>query len=104
MPGQDWDREIRSVIRRSAAVIACISKHSVSKFGYLQKELRMALDVADEAPEGAAFVIPLRLDDSEVPDRLRHLHWMDRVDSHTFSRLTRVLDECLRRRCGLLHR
>jgi hypothetical protein len=98
LPGQDWEYEIRAVIRRAAAVVTCLSERSVSKFGYVQKELRLALDAADEAPDGAVFVIPLRLDDCEVPPRLRHLHWIDRVDSDTFSSLVRVLDDCLRRR------
>jgi hypothetical protein len=97
-PGQNWEYEIRAVIRRAAAVVACLSERSVSKFGYVQKELRLALDAADETPDGAVFVVPLRLDNCELPDRLRRWQWLDGVDLHTYSRLVSVLDECVRRR------
>ena len=39
-----------------------LSVDSVTKEGYLQKEIRQALDVANEKPEGSIFLIPARLD------------------------------------------
>ena len=36
----------------------------------IQKELRKALDVADEQPEGSIYLIPVRLELCEFPDRL----------------------------------
>ena len=43
----------------------------------VQKEIRIALDAADEMPEGRIFIIPLRLEPCRVPDRLAHLQWFD---------------------------
>jgi TIR domain len=85
--GQEWEYEVRRAIRGAAAVVFCISKRSVSKFGFVQKELRFALDVALEAPEGVNFLIPLRLDDAELPEKLRHLHALD-----DFAQLVAALD------------
>ena len=56
-PGQDWKYEITRAVRDSDAVLVCLSKHSVSKTGYVQKEIKVALEVADEQPEGAIFII-----------------------------------------------
>lgn len=70
LPGQDWETEIGKAIEISDAVIVCLSKHSVIKEGYIQKELRKVLDVANEKPEGTIFVIPLRLDDCDVPKQV----------------------------------
>jgi hypothetical protein len=75
--GQEWDTEIRKALRTSHTVIVCLSNHSISKTGYVQKEIRMALDLADEQPPGAIFVIPLRLEQCLVPDRLTKWHWLD---------------------------
>ncbi len=77
LPGQDWDMEIEKAVESSAAVIACLSNSSITKEGYIQKELRFVLQIADEKPEGTIFVIPLRLNDCPVPRRLRGWQYVD---------------------------
>jgi hypothetical protein len=77
LPGQDWDLEIEKAVESSDAVIVCVSGKSVTKEGYVQKEIRKVLDIALEKPEETIFIIPLRLDDCELPRRLRSLHYVD---------------------------
>jgi DNA-binding SARP family transcriptional activator len=91
LPGQDWDHEIRKAVRNSQVVIVCLSPTSVSKSGYVQKEIRQALDVADEQLEGTIFLIPLRLHDCTVPDRLRRWHWVNLYAEDGYERLMRAL-------------
>ncbi|HEX7722845.1 MAG TPA: toll/interleukin-1 receptor domain-containing protein [Pyrinomonadaceae bacterium] len=50
LPGQDWEDEITQAVRAVDAVIVCLSRESVSKTGHVQKEIRFALDKADEQP------------------------------------------------------
>jgi hypothetical protein len=71
LPGQDSRLEIEKAVRNADAVLVFLSSRSVTQEGNLQRELRLALDVADEKPEGAVFVIPIRLDDCSTPYRLR---------------------------------
>src|SRR5512143_1939911 len=71
LPGQDWDLEIEKAVEASDAVIVCISKQSVTKEGYIQKEIRKVLDIALEKPDETIFIIPLRLDECDLPRRLR---------------------------------
>jgi formylglycine-generating enzyme required for sulfatase activity len=77
LPGHDWDLEIEKAVESSDLVLVCISNHSVSKEGYIQKELRLVLDVTMNMPEGAIFLIPLKLEDCEVPRRIRTWQWVD---------------------------
>lgn len=77
LPGQDWDLEIEKAVEASDVVIVCLSARSVTKEGYVQKELRKVLDVALEKPEETIFIIPLRLDECELPRRLRSWHYVD---------------------------
>jgi hypothetical protein len=77
LPGQDWDLEIEKAVEASDVVIICVSGRSVTKEGYVQKELRKVLDVALEKPEETIFIIPLRLDECELPRRLRSWHYVD---------------------------
>jgi hypothetical protein len=76
-PGQDWDLEIEKAVEDSDAVIVCLSKNSVSKEGYIQRELRFVLKIADLKPEGTVFIIPMRLDDCPMPRRLSMLQYVD---------------------------
>ena len=81
--GQDWKREVRQAIRNSSHFVALISRHSVSKQGYVQSELRQALDVLDECPPDRVFVIPVRLDATEpAHERLRDLNWVDLLPNY----------------------
>jgi hypothetical protein len=77
LPGQDWDYEIEKALDDSDAVIVTLSTSSVSKEGYIQKELKFVLDIALEKPEGTIFILPVRLDDCERPRRLRPIQGID---------------------------
>ena len=90
LPGSTWDSEIRDAIRESVAFVACLSRRwQASAERFVQEELRIALDVED------SFIIPLRLDDCEVPKELSRFQWVDGIDAESFSRLTRALDRRL---------
>jgi len=91
LPGQDWDAEIRNAVRLSDVILVCLSSRSVNKEGYLQKEIRFALDVADEKPEGTIFIIPVKLDPCELPQRLRRWEWVDGLDEVGYSQIIRSL-------------
>lgn len=82
---------VTKAIRNSRFVLACLSKASITKAGYVQKELRKALDVAEEQPEGAAYLIPVRLEDCEIPERLRRWQWVDLFKDGGYERLLRSL-------------
>ncbi len=70
LPGQEWDFEITAAVRASDAIVVALSNTSVGKVGYVQKELRRVLDLAEYQPEGRIFVIPVRLEPCAVPSRL----------------------------------
>jgi hypothetical protein len=91
MPGEDWQLEIPKAVKNSDVVIVCLSRGSVSKAGYVQKEIKFALDIADEQPENTIFIIPLRLDECEVPERLRRWQWVNSYESNAYSKLRRAL-------------
>lgn len=79
--------EIARAVKNADIVVICLSKGSVSKSGYVQKEIRFALSVADEKPDGAIFIIPARLEECDVPDRLQKWQWVDLFKMDGYSRL-----------------
>jgi SOS-response transcriptional repressor LexA len=91
MPGQDWDFEIKKAVRNSDTVVVCLSNSSTTKEGYIQKEIRFALDVADEKPEGTIFLIPARLENCSVPSRISRFQWVDLFEKNGYSKLKESL-------------
>ena len=92
LPGQDFDLEIYKATRDADAIIVCLSKVSVTKEGYVNKEIRQALDIAQEKAEGAIYVIPLRLDDCAPSfERLKQLHWLDYFKPNAHEKLLKSL-------------
>ena len=89
--GQDWEYEIRKAVRQSDTVVVCLSRNSINKTGFIQKELKYALDVADEQAEGSIFMIPLRLEECDVPERLAKWHWINYFEDDGHERLVQAL-------------
>lgn len=76
--GSNWSIEIKKAIRESQYVIVVLSSNSVSKRGYIQKEIREALDVFDEFPESETYIIPVRLEIcKEGFERLKSIQRVD---------------------------
>ena len=76
-PGVDFRQTIEICIRESDYFLACFSTNSVDHRGVVQKELKIALDVLEDFPEGQIFVIPARLDDCKVPYSFSSKKWID---------------------------
>lgn len=91
LPGQDWNREIVRAIRNSETVIICLSGNSTTKSGYVQKEIKFALDAADEKPDGAIFLIPAKLEECIVPERLIRFQWVNLFETDGYLKLVKSL-------------
>lgn len=95
--GQDWQLEIESAIRKSDVVIVCGSQRSVNRIGFVQYEIRHALQRSQEFPEGAIFLIPLKLELCELPNSLKKYHWIEYFLPDGYDRLHSSLIYCSRK-------
>ncbi len=70
-PGADWRYEIRRAISRDALIfVACFSSYGIAKRTDRQnEELSLAIDEIRKLPAHETWLIPVRLDDCEIPDR-----------------------------------
>jgi hypothetical protein len=92
-PARAWDKEIEQGLRSSHAIVVCLSKTLIRKEGYVQKELRYAIDIAREKPDGAVFLIPIRLEECEILPSLRDLQCIDWFKQDGHDKLLRALRE-----------
>jgi hypothetical protein len=91
LPGQNWDSEIKKAVKESHAVTVLLSSKSISKEGYVQKEIRQILDVADEKPEDTIYIIPIKLEECNVPQRLQKWHWLYTLNDMGYEKLLHTL-------------
>lgn len=78
-PGEDWDSVIRRRLSDARVILAILSHSSVTKRGYIQKEFRLALQVAAEYPPNAIAVIPVLIEECQPPEL--------KVDTISFQKL-----------------
>lgn len=98
LPGEDWKFCIQKAIQRSDFFLVCLSANSVSKRGFLQKEIKDALDIWQERLESDIYLIPARLEDCEVPESLRRFQWVNLFEEEGWTRLVKAIKEGMKRR------
>ncbi len=95
LPGQHWEMTVTDAIKDSSYFLALLSESSVSKRGFVQQELKIALKLLDRSNPKDIFIIPLRLDKCRpVDERLQLLHRVDLFRSYE-----KGLDKILRVLC-----
>lgn len=96
--GEEWETAIRGAIGETDFFVVCLSSDSVGRRSFYNTEIGIALKILEEQPEGEIFLIPTRLDECNVPDRLKALNWIDLFDAEGHERLVRALNVGIDRR------
>jgi|GEM_PF-6002388 len=94
LPGQHRKNTIRQEIEDSTYFLALLSAKSISEKGYLQTELKMALDIFDERPKSEIFLISARIEDFKaMPMELKEIHPVDLFSDYEagFKKILKVL-------------
>ena len=89
--GPEWDLEILRALKRCDAVLFCLSSNSVNQNGSLQKELERVLDLMNHQRAGTMFIVLVKLNSCEVPQRLRRWHSIDLAVPDGYARLLAAL-------------
>ena len=98
MAGEEWDPAIRKAIRQADFIVVCVSSRTGVKRGYIQRELRLALECYEELPPGEAFLMPVRLERCDVPETLLRYQDTDLFRDNGFDRLVESILKHLARR------
>jgi len=91
LPGQSWKMEIGRAMLNSDVVLVCLSRQFNKRKGYRHKELKIALEKANLLPDEKIFVIPVRLEECDMPESLLHLHRVDLFEVGGYKKLIRAL-------------
>jgi hypothetical protein len=75
LAGQRWEFEIRRALDSATLILLCMSRNSVERIGYAQRELRMVMDKIQDRPIGRIYAIPVLLDPGmEIPHEVKDYH------------------------------
>lgn len=92
-PGQDWQHEIRNAILKSDVIVVCFSRGFEKQQGYRHEELKLALEKANFLPDDEIFIIPVCLEECDMPESLRGLHRVDLFRAGGYKKLVQALRE-----------
>jgi TIR domain/Protein of unknown function (DUF3298) len=89
--GEDWERSIERSLNNADLFLACLSSNSVQKRGFLQKEVLQALDKWREKLPDDIYLIPVRLEECAMPERLAKFQAIDLFREDGWERLLDAL-------------
>ena len=98
LAGERWEFAIQEAIRCSDLFLVCLSKASVEKRGWFQREIRKARDVSDGMLDSDIYLIPVLLEDCEAPGSLRDFQWVNLFEEDGWTRLVKAIQVGMERR------
>jgi hypothetical protein len=92
MPGQNWDFELKRALEKSSLVIIFLSNNSVNRRGYVQREIKIALDKLSEKLIDDIYIVPVLLDlDTTIPDQLKSIQCIRAGDPECVEKVSDAL-------------
>lgn len=77
LPGQNWKITIEKNIKQSQFYLLLLSSHSMTKRGFIQKEMKIAYEVLENCAEDDIYLIPVRLNNCEPSFKISDIQYID---------------------------
>lgn len=97
LAGELWREVIRREVEKSDIVLVFLSSHSVTKRGFFQREISIALEAAEERLNDDIYLVPVRLESCDVPSTLDKFHWVDLEEESGWTLMLRSLQSSIKR-------
>ncbi|MGB9989535.1 toll/interleukin-1 receptor domain-containing protein [Massilia sp. SM-13] len=94
-PGQKIHESIQNGLSQSAVALLLVSQQLNLDNALIDKELSYALQSVKPADTSFSPVIPVRLDDADIPAALAGISWIDLREPNAFERLNQSLRRIL---------
>lgn len=95
--GENWEKSIWRAVRSADFFLTCITRRSLTKRGFLQKELKRALSIWEEKLDDDICLIPCRLENCTVSGPISDLQWVDLFEVNGWDQLLAALNVGLER-------
>lgn len=101
LAGQPWQPALERAMRESDFFVLLLSRNSVKKRGFVQREIRTALDLWEDKLADDIFLIPIMLEAmawEEVPEAISKFQWVELFEDDGWERLARSLEYGIEKR------
>ena len=88
--GVNWNLKIQETINKCQFFMLLLSKNSMNKKGFIQKEIKIALEIVDLLPSTEIFILPIKLDDCEIPSSLGKYQWVEYSNPNYYTKIKSV--------------
>lgn len=95
--GQNWDFEIKRALAKATIIVVFLSENSVSRRGYVQREIKIALGQAQAKLHDDIYVIPVMLDEVPIPSQLEDIQVIGSSAEDPYQQLLSAIDAQLER-------
>lgn len=95
--GQNWNFEINRALEKAVVVVIFLSTNSVDRRGYAQREIKIALDHAQEKLVDDIYIVPVMLDPVSIPAQLKSIHVIQAIDSEARAAVADAISHQLNR-------
>ncbi|MFN0112945.1 MAG: SUMF1/EgtB/PvdO family nonheme iron enzyme [Blastocatellia bacterium] len=91
LPGVKWRSTIVNAVREADFFLLCISAQSSNRRGFIQREIKAALDLWEEKTPDDIYFIPLRLEECDLPDQVSEFQCVNWFEPNGWDRLMKSL-------------
>ena len=91
VPGQNWQNTVLQGIENSALALYLSSKNTESSKGFMNSELKAARNLLRSSKESQSPIIPVFIEDSELPDELVGIHAVKLYEEKGYEQLDKGL-------------
>lgn len=88
---KDREKEIEENIQSARFILIFFSNQLASESGSLHREIDIVLRTAQKMPKDRIFIIPVRLDECEVSQGVRHLQHIDLFEEKGFDKVVELI-------------
>ena len=97
--GMAWEVAVERAINETDFVVVCLSQNSVDHRGFFQKEIRMAIELAERKLDDEVYLIPARLEYCEIKHKALQKHqWVDMFEPDGFQKLVEGIQQGMNQR------
>jgi RNA-directed DNA polymerase len=89
--GKNWKRSIEKAIKDCDFFLLCLSKNT-DKDGFIQHEIRDALDMWKQKRPDSSYILPIRLEACEAPYEIEDIQWIDYFEKDWWNKLMQAIN------------
>lgn len=91
LPGEQWEVRIWETLKNADLIVVCLTSNSITRRGFIQREIRRGLELAKEKLDEDIFLIPVRLEECQVPRLLADYQWVDLFSNEGWTKLVSAM-------------